>query len=113
MIQFRSRLIIDYFRCWKTLFICCVSMYFISFNCIFNLSEVTNNKLSEFSDSYKRTEKKADQVAANLKIVTLDTQLPQAVLIDIINIMKDSMQHFIPISRISSKFNRMFLTPAA
>jgi hypothetical protein len=75
--------------------------------------ENINSKLSKLLDSNKRVENKVDQLKADLKTVTLDTQLHQAVLIDIITIMKDFIQHYIPPSLTASKLDRMALIPVA
>ena len=75
--------------------------------------ENINNKLSKLLDSNKRVEDKVDQLKADLKTVTLDTQLHQAVLLDVITTMKDFIQHFIPPSLTSSRFDRTALIPVA
>ena len=72
-----------------------------------------NKKLSELLDSNKRVENKVDQLKADSKIVTLNTQLHQAVLIDIITIMKDFSQQFVSPSLTSSRLDRMPLIPVA
>ncbi|CAF3703494.1 unnamed protein product [Rotaria sordida] len=68
--------------------------------------ENINNKLSKLLDSNKRVEEKMDQLKADLKTVTLDAQLHQAVLFDVITTMKDFIQHFIPPSLTSSRVDR-------
>ena len=70
-----------------------------------------NKKLSELLDSNKRVENKIDQLKADSKIVTLDTQLHQAALTDVITIMKDFIQQFVPPSLTSSRLDRMSLMP--
>ncbi len=75
--------------------------------------ENINNKLSKLLDSNKRVEDKFDQLKADLKTVTLDTQLHQAVLLDVITTMKDFIQHFIPPSLTSSRLDRTSLIPVA
>ena len=74
-----------------------------------------NKKLSELLDSNKRVEDKVDQLKANSKIVTLNTQLHQAALIDIITInsMKDFIQQFVSPSLTSTRLDRMSLMPVA
>ena len=69
--------------------------------------------MSKLLESNKRVEDKVDQLKADLKIVTLDTQLHQAVLLDIITTMKDFIQHFIPPSLTSSRLDRVSLIPVA
>jgi hypothetical protein len=75
--------------------------------------EIINNKLSELLDGNNRVENKVDQLTADLKTVTLDTQLHQAVLNDIVNTMKDFIQHFVPALLASSKLDRYSLVPVA
>ena len=75
--------------------------------------EDINIKLSVLLDSNKRVENKIDQLNSELKIVTLDTQLHQAVLIDIITIVKDCIQQIIPPALTASKSGRMALIPDA
>jgi hypothetical protein len=75
--------------------------------------ESINNKLSKLLDNNKRLEDKIGHLKSDLKTVTLDTQLYQAVLLDIITIMKDFIQHFISLSLTSSKLDRMSLLPVA
>src|SRR4051794_19632682 len=50
-------------------------------------------------------------VTAELKFVTLDTQLHEAVLTGIIDTMKDFVEQFLPASLTSNKFERMNLIP--
>ncbi len=64
-------------------------------------------------DNNKRVEDKIDQLKADLKTVTLDTQLHQAVLLDVITTMKDFIQNFIPPSLTSSRYDRTSLIPVA
>ena len=71
--------------------------------------ESINKNLSELLDSNKRVENKVDQLKADSKIVTLDTQLHQAALIDIITIMKDFIQQFVSPSLTSSRLDRTSL----
>ena len=71
--------------------------------------ESINKNLSELLGSNKRVENKVDQLKADSKIVTLDTQLHQAALIDIITIMKDFIQQFVSPSLISSRLDRTSL----
>jgi hypothetical protein len=75
--------------------------------------ENINSKLSKLLEGNKRVEDKVDQLKAELKIVTLDTQLHQAVLVDVITTMKDFIQNFIPPSLTYDKSNRMTLIPVA
>ena len=75
--------------------------------------EGINKKLSELLDSNKRVENKVDQLKADSKIVTLDTQLHQAALIDIITIMKDFIQQIVSPSLTRSRLDRMSLMPVA
>jgi hypothetical protein len=75
--------------------------------------ENINNKLSKLLDNNKRVEDKIDQLKADLKTVTLDTQLHQAVLLDVITTMKDFIQNFIPPSLTSSRYDRTSLIPVA
>ncbi|CAF1000870.1 unnamed protein product [Rotaria sordida] len=75
--------------------------------------ENINNKLSKLLDSNKRVEEKMDQLKADLKTVTLDAQLHQAVLFDVITTMKDFIQHFIPPSLTSSRVDRVSLISVA
>jgi hypothetical protein len=75
--------------------------------------EDISNKLSKLVDSNQRVESKVNQLTAELKIVTLDTQLHQAVLTDVIEIMKDFVQKFLPALLTSNKDERMNLMPLA
>ena len=75
--------------------------------------EGINKKLSESLHSNKRVENEVDQLKADSKIVTHDTQLHQAALIDIITIMKDFIQQFASPSLTSNRLDRMSLMPVA
>ena len=77
------------------------------------LFEEINNKLSKLVDSNIRMENKVDRLAADLKVVNLDTQLHQAVLEDVINTMKEFTQKFIPALLNASKLERYSLLPVA
>ena len=72
-----------------------------------------NKKLSELLDGNKRVENKLDQLKADSRIVTLDTQLHQAALTNIITIMKDFIQQVVSPSLTSSRLDRMPLMPVA
>ena len=72
-----------------------------------------NKKLSELLDGNKRVENKLDQLKADSRIVTLDTQLHQAALTNIITIMKDFIQQVVSPSLTSSRLDRMSLMPVA
>ena len=72
-----------------------------------------NKKLSELLDGNKRVENKLDQLKADSRIVTLDTQLHQTALINIITIMKDFIQQVVSPSLTSSRLDRMSLMPVA
>ncbi|CAM4775268.1 unnamed protein product [Rotaria magnacalcarata] len=67
--------------------------------------EEFNNDIctAKLIDSNKRLENKVDLLSASMQTVTLDTQLHQAVLADIINIMKDFIPYFIPATLTSGK----------
>ncbi|CAF4560874.1 unnamed protein product [Rotaria socialis] len=75
--------------------------------------ESINDNLTKLIDSNKRLENKIDLLSTSTKTVTLDTQLHQAVLADIINIMKDFVQYFIPATLTSGKSERISLVPVA
>ncbi|CAM2706049.1 unnamed protein product [Rotaria socialis] len=75
--------------------------------------ESINDNLAKLIDSNKRLENKVDLLSTSTKTVTLDTQLHQAVLADIINIMKDFVQYFIPATLTSGKSERISLVPVA
>ena len=69
--------------------------------------------MSKLVDMNKRLEDKVDQLHSDLKIVTLDTQLHQAILSDVITSMKEFIQNFIPLLLTSSKLERTSLIPVA
>ncbi|CAF4805584.1 unnamed protein product [Rotaria sp. Silwood1] len=70
-----------------------------------------NDNLLKLLDSNKRIEEKVDRFKIDLKVVTLDTQLHQAVLLDVIETMKDFTQKFIPSSLTYNKNDRASLIP--
>ena len=67
--------------------------------------ENINSHLSKLVDMNKRLDDKFDQLDSDLKIVTLDTQLHQAILSDVITSMKEFIQNFIPSLLSSIKSN--------
>ncbi|CAF2153013.1 unnamed protein product [Rotaria magnacalcarata] len=72
-----------------------------------------NDNLAMLIDSSKRLENKVDLLSSNMKTVTLDTQLHQAVLADNIHIMKDFIQYFIRATFSTGKIERVSLVPVA
>ena len=70
-----------------------------------------NNKLSKLLESNCRVENKVDHLTVEVKVVNLDVQLHQAVLYDIIEIMKDFTQQFLPASLTANKMERPALLP--
>ncbi|CAF1150298.1 unnamed protein product [Rotaria magnacalcarata] len=73
--------------------------------------ESISDNLAKLIDSNKRLENKVDPLSSSIKTVTLDTQLHQGVLANIINIMKDFIQYFIPTTLTSGKSERVSLVP--
>ncbi|CAF1380384.1 unnamed protein product [Rotaria sordida] len=70
-----------------------------------------SNSVLKLLDSNKRIEEKIDQFKLDLKVTTLDTQLHQAVLLDVIETMKGFTQKFIPSSLTYNKNDRASLIP--
>ncbi|CAF3393055.1 unnamed protein product [Rotaria socialis] len=75
--------------------------------------ESINDNLTKIIDSNKRLENKVDLLSSSMKIVTLDTQLHQAILANTINIMKDFIQYFMSASLTTGKIERLSLVPVA
>ncbi|CAF4166645.1 unnamed protein product, partial [Rotaria sordida] len=72
-----------------------------------------NTNLLKLLVSNKRIEDKVDQFKVDLKVVSLDTQLYQAVLVDVIETMKEFTQKFIPPALTYNKNDRSSLIPIA
>lgn len=73
--------------------------------------ENINNVLAQLVDVNQRVENKMDRLNAEMTIVTLDSQLHQAALFDIVNTMQDFIQHVALPSLSYGKMERASLLP--